>query len=230
VTASRQPRILVVDDEPPITRVLSLILKDRGYQVEVAHEGQTALACFTTWRPELVITDLYMPHVNGLEVCRRIRAQSTVPIVVLSVKDQEGTKVAALNAGADDYITKPFEIEELLARIRARLRRPGDWDPAPFVVGDFRLDIQTRRVYVRGAEVRLTPKEFELFVCFAQRPNAVLSHRVLLGSVWGAEGLDQPESLRVLIGQLRKKLEPEPSNPRYFLTEPWVGYRFNPHG
>jgi two-component system, OmpR family, KDP operon response regulator KdpE len=225
-----QQRILVVDDELPITRVLRLILTDHGYHVECAHEGESALDLVTTWSPALVITDLYMPHMNGLELCRRIRARSTVPIIVLSVKDQEKTIVEALKAGADDYITKPFAVEELFARMRARLRRSDDSDVAPFVLGDFRVDIQTRRVHVRGIEVRLTPKEFDLFVYFAQRPNTLLPHRALLGGVWGDAGFEQSDYLRVFIRHLRKKLEPDPSNPRYFVTELSEGYRFNPHG
>jgi two-component system KDP operon response regulator KdpE len=174
--------------------------------VRVAAEGESALASFTEWRPELVITDLYMPHMDGIELCRRIRAQSNVPIIVLSVKGEEGTKVEALDSGADDYVTKPFD------------------------VGDFRVDIDARRVHVRGNEVRLTPKEFELFVYMARHPNRVLGHRTLLEAVWGEASQEQPEYLRVFMGQLRKKLEPDPSNPRYLVTEPWVGYKFNPQG
>jgi two-component system KDP operon response regulator KdpE len=214
-----------------MTRVLKLILNEHGYHVERVHDGEAALALVTTWSPALVLTDLRMPHMSGVELCRLVRARSTVPIIVLSVKGEEATKVESLNAGADDYIMKPFTTHELLARVRAKLRRSNDTDAvALYVVGDFRVDFQTRRIYVRGTEVRLTPKEFELFVFFVQRPNTVLTHRMLLDSVWGDGGFEQPEYLRVFIGQLRKKLEPDPPNPRYFLTEPGMGYRFNPRG
>jgi two-component system KDP operon response regulator KdpE len=224
-------RVLVVDDEPQITRVLRTVLTSHGYQVQTAAEGEAALNSFSEFRPELVITDLYMPHMDGIELCRRIRAQSNVPIIVLSVKGEEKTKVEALDSGADDYVTKPFGIDELLARVRAALRRAGgDADAASFEVGDFRVDLEARRVYVNGSEVRLTPKELELFVYMARHPNRVLTHRTLLEAVWGEASQEQPEYLRVFMGQLRKKLEPDPSNPRYLVTEPWVGYRFNPEG
>jgi two-component system KDP operon response regulator KdpE len=230
-TTSEHSRVLVVDDEPQITRVLRTVLTSQGYQVRTAAEGESALSSFAEWRPELVITDLYMPHMDGIELCRRIRAMSTVPIIVLSVKGEERTKVEALDSGADDYVTKPFGIDELLARVRAALRRgPGDTDVASFDAGDFRVDLEARRVHVRGQEVRLTPKEFELFVYLARHPNRVVTHRTLLEAVWGEASQEQPEYLRVFMGQLRKKLEPDPSNPRYLVTEPWVGYRFNPNG
>jgi two-component system, OmpR family, KDP operon response regulator KdpE len=230
-TTAEKSRVLVVDDEPQITRVLRTVLSSQGYQVRTAAEGQAALSSFTEWRPELVITDLYMPHMDGVELCRRIRAMSTVPIIVLSVKGEERTKVEALDSGADDYVTKPFGIDELLARVRAALRRSGgEPDIASFEAGDFRVDLEGRRVHVRGQEVRLTPKEFDLFVYMARHPNRVLGHRMLLEAVWGEASQEQPEYLRVFMGQLRKKLEPDPSNPRYLVTEPWVGYRFNPGG
>ena len=228
---AEKSRVLVVDDEPQITRVLRTVLTSQGYQVRVAAEGQAALSDFSDWRPELVITDLYMPHMDGIELCRRIRATSSVPIIVLSVKGEERTKVEALDSGADDYVTKPFGIDELLARVRAALRRgSGDTDTASFDAGDFRVDLEARRVHARGQEVRLTPKEFELFVYMARHPNRVITHRTLLEAVWGEASQEQPEYLRVFMGQLRKKLEPDPSNPRYLVTEPWVGYRFNPNG
>jgi two-component system KDP operon response regulator KdpE len=224
-------KVLVVDDEPQITRVLRTVLLSQGYQVRIAAEGETALSSFREWNPELVITDLYMPHMDGIELCRRIRAQSTVPIIVLSVKGEERTKVEALDCGADDYVTKPFSIDELMARVRAALRRGGAGDePASFELGDFRIDLDARRVHAHGHEVRLTPKEFDLFVYMARRPNRVLTHASLLEAVWGEASQEQPEYLRVFMGQLRKKLEPDPSNPRYLLTEPWVGYRFSPKG
>jgi two-component system, OmpR family, KDP operon response regulator KdpE len=228
---SEKSRVLVVDDEPQITRVLRTVLNSQGYQVRTAAEGEAALSNFSEWRPELVITDLYMPHMDGIELCRRIRAVSNVPIIVLSVKGEERSKVEALDSGADDYVTKPFGIDELLARVRAALRRRGnDTDVTAFEVGDFRVDLGTRRVHARGQEVRLTPKEFDLFVYMARRPNRVITHRTLLEAVWGEASQEQPEYLRVFMGQLRKKLEPDPSAPKHLVTEPWVGYRFNPTG
>jgi two-component system KDP operon response regulator KdpE len=223
-------RILVVDDEPQITRVLKTVLASQGYQVRTADEGAVAIATFTEWKPHLVLTDLCMPHMDGVEVCRRIRSLSTVPIIVLSVKRAEQAKVEALDAGADDYVTKPFGTDELLARVRAALRRTGteEAEATSLEVGAFRIDLQARRVHVRGQEVRLTPKEFDLFVYLAQRPNRVIEHRRLLEAVWGETAQEHPEYLRVFMGQLRKKLEADPAEPRHLATEPWVGYRFNP--
>jgi two-component system KDP operon response regulator KdpE len=223
-------RILAVDDEPQITRVLRTVLMSRGYQVRTAADGDAALAVVGEWKPQLVLTDLCMPHLDGVELCRRIRMFSTVPIIVLSVKQAEAAKVEALDAGADDYITKPFGADELLARVRATLRRSRDEsiEEGPIQVGEFRIDFQARRVRVRGHDVRLTPKEFDLFVYLAKRPNRVIEHRRLLEAVWGETAQDHPEYLRVFVGQLRKKLEPDPSEPRHLATEPWVGYRFNP--
>ena len=230
-TATETSRVLVVDDEPQITRVLRTVLTSQGYQVRTASEGEAAMTNFAEWHPELVITDLFMPHMDGVELCKRIRAVSAVPIIVLSVKGEERTKVEALDSGADDYVTKPFGIEELLARVRAALRRSGGGnDVASFDVGDFRVDLEGRRVHVRGNEVRLTPKEFDLFVYMSRHPNRVITHRTLLEAVWGEASQEQPEYLRVFMGQLRKKLEVDPSTPRYLVTEPWVGYRFNPNG
>jgi two-component system KDP operon response regulator KdpE len=231
VAVAEKSRVLVVDDEPQITRVLKTVLTSQGYQVRVAAEGESALSNVSEWRPELVITDLYMPRMDGVELCRRIRALSAVPIIVLSVKGEERTKVEALDSGADDYVTKPFGIDELLARVRAALRRSGaDADTASFEVGEFRVDLESRRVHARGQEIRLTPKEFDLFVYMARHPSRVITHRTLLEAVWGEASQEQPEYLRVFMGQLRKKLEPDPSNPRFLVTEPWVGYRFNPNG
>jgi len=231
VAVAEKSRVLVVDDEPQITRVLKTVLTSQGYQVRVAAEGESALSNVSEWRPELVITDLYMPRMDGVELCRRIRALSAVPIIVLSVKGEERTKVEALDSGADDYVTKPFGIDELLARVRAALRRSGaDADTASFEVGEFRVDLESRRVHARGQEIRLTPKEFDLFVYMARHPSRVITHRTLLEAVWGEASQEQPEYLRVFMGQLRKKLEPDPSNPRYLVTEPWVGYKFNPQG
>jgi len=232
-TAQDKSRVLVVDDEPQITRVLRTVLTSQGYQVQTATEGEAALSTFTAFRPELVITDLYMPHMDGVELCKRIRAISAVPIIVLSVKGEERTKVEALDSGADDYVTKPFGIDELLARVRAALRRggaAGDTEMSSLEAGEFFIDFDGRRVHARGNEIRLTPKEFDLFVYMARHPNRVITHRTLLEAVWGEASQEQPEYLRVFMGQLRKKLEPDPSNPRYLVTEPWVGYRFNPNG
>ena len=224
-------RVLIVDDEPQITRVIKTVLTSQGYQVRTAAEGESALSSLNEWHPELVITDLYMPRMDGVELCRRIRATSTVPIIVLSVKGEERAKVEALDSGADDYVTKPFGTDELLARVRAALRRGGaPAELASLEVGDFRIDLDGRRVHIRGGEVRLTRKEFDLFVYLARHPNRVLTHRTLLEAVWGEASQEQPEYLRVFMGQLRKKLETDPSSPRYLVTEPWVGYRFNPAG
>jgi two-component system KDP operon response regulator KdpE len=224
-------KILVVDDEPQITRVLRRSLGAHRYDVRVAAEGEAALELFHDWNPDLVITDLSMPNMDGLEVCRRIRAESDVPVIVLSVKGDERVKVAALDAGADDYVTKPFGIEELLARVRAALRRAPvkeDDTPATIEAGDFHIDVGAHAVTVRGREVRLTPKEFELLAYLARHAGKVLTHRVLLGAVWGGNYVEQTEYLRVFIGQLRKKVEADASHPRYILTEPWIGYRFIP--
>ena len=226
-------RVLVVDDEPQITRVLKTVLSSQGYDVRTSPDGESALMSFREWSPELVITDLSMPHMGGVEMCRRIREGSTVPIIVLSVRGEESQKVEALDAGADDYVTKPFGIDELMARVRVALRRRGaatSDEPSSFEAGDFRVDMDARRVHTQGREVRLTPKEFDLFVYMARHPNRVLTHAALLEAVWGQASQEQPEYLRVFMGQLRKKLEPDPSNPRYLVTEPWVGYRFNPKG
>jgi two-component system KDP operon response regulator KdpE len=228
---SQSPRILVVDDEPQIARVLRRSLGARGYEVQVANEGEEALEIFNAWSPDLVITDLSMPNMGGLELCRRIRAISQAPIIVLSVKGEERTKVEALDAGADDYITKPFGIDELLARVRATLRRApatSDQQVKFLQVGDFHADLEAHSIKARGAEVHLTPKEYELLVYLIRHPNKVLTHRALLGAVWGGDYVEQTEYLRVFIGQLRKKIESDPSKPRHILTEPWVGYRFNP--
>lgn len=229
---TEQPRILVADDEPQIARVLRTGLKTHGYDVRVAADGLSALETFGDWHPDLVVTDLAMPNMDGLELCRRLRAVSQLPIIILSVRGEERTKVEALDAGADDYVTKPFGMNELLARIRAQLRRAAslplsETTSALLEVGDFRIDLEARNVFVRGGEVHLTPKEYDLLVHLVRNNGKVLTHRALLGAVWGGNYTEQGEYLRVFVGQLRKKIEPNPSNPRYILTEPWVGYRFN---
>jgi len=224
-----KPRILVVDDEPQLTRVLLRSLTSKGYDVRVAGDGEFALQTFHDWPASLVITDLAMPNMGGLELCRKLRQTSEVPIIVLSVRGEEKTKVEALDAGADDYITKPFGMDELLARIRAALRRQPSSDAEARVLeaGDLRIDLDAHVVTRGGEEVRLTPKEFDLLAHLVRNAGKVLTHRALLGAVWGGDYTSQHEYLRVFIGQLRKKIEPDPSNPRYILTEPWVGYRFN---
>jgi two-component system KDP operon response regulator KdpE len=230
---SDKQRILIVDDEPQITRVLRRSLTIHGYDVRVASDGETALQTFGDWSPDLVVTDLSMPNTDGLQLCRNLRALSQLPIIVLSVRGEERTKVQALDAGADDYVTKPFGMDELLARIRAALRRapaskPGEAVSPLLEVGDFRLDLENRKVAVRDGEVHLTPKEYDLMVYLVSHPGKVLTHRTLLAAIWGGESVEQTEYLRVFIGQLRKKIEPEPAAPRYILTEPWIGYRFDP--
>jgi len=224
-----KPRILVVDDEPQLTRVLLRSLTSKGYDVRVAGDGEFALQTFHDWPASLVITDLAMPNMGGLELCRKLRQTSAVPIIVLSVRGEEKTKVEALDAGADDYITKPFGMDELLARVRAALRRQPSSDAEARVLeaGDLRIDLDAHVVTRGGEEVRLTPKEFDLLAHLVRNAGKVLTHRALLGAVWGGDYTEQHEYLRVFIGQLRKKIEPDPSNPRYILTEPWVGYRFN---
>jgi two-component system KDP operon response regulator KdpE len=224
-------RILVVDDETQITRVLRTSLSSHAYDVRVANDGDTALEIMKDWTPDLVITDLSMPNMDGLELTRRLRATTTVPIVILSVRGEERTKVQALDAGADDYVTKPFSMEELLARVRAALRRApsvlGAESPR-IELGDFVIDLTAHKVSVRGQDVHLTPKEFDLLVYLARHAGKVITHRALLGAIWGGQSTEQVEYLRVFVGQLRKKLQPESASPRYIVTEPWVGYRFEP--
>ena len=227
---TEQRRILVVDDEPQITRVLRRSLGSHGYEVQVAVEGEEALDTFAAWRPDIVITDLAMPNMSGLELCRRLRAISSVPIIVLSAKGEERLKVEALDVGADDYVTKPFGMDELLARVRVALRRPqlsAGPEEKLIEAGDFRVDLETRGVMIRGQELHLTPKEYELLIYFIRHSGKVLTHRTLLGAIWGGDYVEQTEYLRVFIGHLRKKIEVNPSHPSYILTEPWIGYRFN---
>ena len=220
-------KLLLIDDESQILRTLQATLAGQGYEIKTAPNGLDGLILFREWRPDLVITDLSMPEMSGVELCREIRSIASTPIIVLSVREQEGAKVAALDAGADDYVTKPFNIQELKARIRAQLRRQGA-QHAPLnqsvAVGDFVIDVPEHRISVRGVDVHLTPKQFDLLLYMAHSPGKVLGHRDLLNAVWGANATSQPEYLRVAIGQLRKKLGE--FGEQYIQTEPWVGYRF----
>ena len=225
-------RILVVDDEPQLIRVLRTGLKSRGYDVRSASDGESGLESFNEWHPDLVITDLAMPNVDGLEFCRRLRAISQVPIIVLSAKGEEKTKVEALDIGADDFVTKPFGIDELLARVRASLRRANappisETTQVTLDVGDFHVNLESREVKVRDKDVHLTPKEFDLLIYFIKHSGKVLTHRTLLAAIWGSNYVEQNEYLRVFIGNLRKKIELD-ATPRYIVTEPWIGYRFDP--
>ncbi len=229
--ATSKANILVVDDEPQITRVLRTTLSSQGYATRTAADGNEALQAMKDWPPDLVITDLRMPNMDGLVLCRLIRKQSQVPIIVLSVKGEEKTKVEALDAGADDYVTKPFNINELLARVRAGLRRVAAARPPEaqlIEIGDFRIDLERHTVLVKNRDVHLTPKEFDLMVYLARNPGKVITHRALLSAVWGPNSVEQPEYLRVFVGHLRKKLEADDNAPRYIVTEPWLGYRFEP--
>jgi len=222
-------RILVIDDEPNITRVLRGSLSAQGYDVRTANDPEEGLRTFKDWTPDLVITDLMMPGMSGVEVCRAIRASSAIPVLVLSVREHERSKVEALDAGADDYVTKPFGIQELLARVRAHLRRAPERTATAIEAGDFVVDVTNHSVAVLGKAIHLTPKEFDLLAHLARQAGKVITHRALLTAVWGAQSAHQPEYLRVFVGQLRKKLEAE-TDRQYIQTEPWVGYRFIPEG
>ena len=222
------PRILVIDDEPNILATLAPLLRAHGYDVSTAMNGRSAIESVDRDKPDLIVLDLGLPDTDGVDVCRTIRETRSIPIVVLSARGEEGDKVRALDVGADDYVTKPFGAEELLARIRAALRRADAPTPpsVPIVHGGLVIDRERFRVLRDGEEVRLTPKEFYLLTYLAQHPGRVLTHRAILNAIWGPNAIDQPEHLRVLVGALRKKLEANPSAPKYILTEPWVGYRF----
>jgi two-component system KDP operon response regulator KdpE len=223
-------RILVVDDEPQIRRVLRTTLSAQGYEVFEAKSGEEALAAIRDQRFDLVLLDTNMPGMGGMAACREIRECSEAAILMLTVRNTEQDKVAALDAGADDYITKPFGMPELLARIRAALRRVPAAGPDEDVIrlDGIEIDLAARRVRKGGSEVRLTPKEFDLLHYLAANPNVAIPHTKLLRAVWGPDYGDEVEYLRVFVNQLRKKIEPDPSKPRYLLTEPWVGYRFEP--
>jgi two-component system, OmpR family, KDP operon response regulator KdpE len=221
--------ILVVDDEPQIRRVMRSTLCAHGYLITEAMTGEAGVESARKERPDLVLLDLNMPGMGGLEACKEIRRSTDAPIIVLTVRNAERDKVMALDAGADDYVVKPFGIEELLARIRSALRRyaPGDV-VAPFVSKDVTIDFETREVTVRGRSVHLTPKEYDVLKHLVANQGKPLTHRRLLQSVWGPEYGEETENLRVVINQLRKKIESDPAHPKYILTEPWIGYRFQP--
>lgn len=220
--------ILVIDDEPQLRRAMKATLSSIGYTVVEAKSGEEALAQIDELKPDLVLLDLNMPGVGGLETCRGIRDRSDVPIIILSVRNSEADKVQALDAGADDYVTKPFGIQELLARVRAALRRSssGAADLDVIHAGELEIDFGQRRVLVQGRPIRLTPKEFDLLQFLANNANKPVPHRKLLQAVWGPDYGEEVEYLRVFINSLRKKIEPTPSKPQFLLTEPWVGYRF----
>jgi two-component system, OmpR family, KDP operon response regulator KdpE len=221
--------ILVVDDEPQIRRVLRSTLSFRGYTISEVSSGEEAVELTTKFKPDLILLDVNLPGMSGIETCREIRRSSDAPIIMLTVRNSERDKVVALDAGADDYVTKPFGIEELLARIRASLRRHPSADALqPFVSKELSVDFESRRVTVGGEEVHLAPKEFEVLRHLIANLGKPVTHRRLLQIVWGPEYGEETENLRVVINQLRKKIEKDPSQPKFILTEPWVGYRFQP--
>ncbi len=225
-------KILVVDDEPQIRRMMRITLSGSGYLVYEARSGEEALEKFRAHLPDLVILDLNMPGVDGLEVCRELRLGSDVPVIILTVRNAESEKVEALDAGADDYVTKPFGMQELLARIRAALRRAPtapESGPRSYSSKELEIDFEARRIYVKGKTIRLTPKEFELLRYLISREGKPVPHRELLQAIWGPDYGDQGDYLRVFINHLRKKIEPNPAEPKYILTEPWFGYRFAGH-
>lgn len=230
---TRLPRVLLVDDEPSIQRAVAPLLRSRGFDVETAATGTEALNIVAARPPNLIVLDLGLPDIDGTEVCRRIRADSAVPIIVLSARGAEADKVDALELGADDYVTKPFGPDELVARIRVALRRvlaANEPPPGRVQVGDLTIDYDRRRVIRGNEEIRLTPKEFELLALLAHNPGRVMTHRFILKEIWGAHAVNEPEHLWVLMGQLRKKIEPDPAKPQYLISEPWVGYRFAADG
>ncbi len=226
---NRQSRILLVDDELPILRAVTPLLRSRGYEVRSVVTGAGALTEMEADPPDLLIVDLGLPDVDGFEICRRVRERSAVPIIVLSARHSEKDKVQALDLGADDYVTKPFGPDELLARVRACLRRSPlspEEQTGTLVRSDLTIDFERHRVLRGEEEIRLTPKEFELLSFLARHPGKVLTHRTILKAVWGPHAVNEPQYLRVLMASLRKKIETDPAHPKYVLTEPWVGYRF----
>ena len=226
---TRAARILLVEAEVSVQRAIAPLLRSRGYEVDVAGTAANALKNVAVRPPDLIVLDLGLPDLEGTEVCRRVRADSMVPIIVLSARATESDKVASLDLGADDYLTKPFSQEELLARIRVALRRGFSEEPAEcgrVQYGELTIDYDRRRVLRAGEQIRLTPKEFDLISLLAHNPDRVLTRRAILQAIWGPNAVSQPEHLWVLVGQLRKKLEPDPGHPRFLISEPWVGYRF----
>jgi two-component system KDP operon response regulator KdpE len=223
-------RVLIVDDEPQIRRVMKTALASNGYEAYEARTGEEALESLRANNPDLILLDMNMPGMGGMATCREIRAVCEVPIIILSVRDSEQDKIAALDAGADDYITKPFSVNELLARIRANLRRfggpTGGADESIVVAENFSVNIAARQVTIDGKIVRLTPKEFDLLRFLLANANKPMPHRKLLQTIWGPDYGDEVEYLRVFVSQLRKKIEPDHAHPRYIVTEPWIGYRF----
>lgn len=222
-------RILVVDDEPAILRTIRVNLRRHDFAVQTVESGREALAAFESFRPDVILLDLGLPDLDGLDIIRTIRQRSATPIVVLSAREAERSKVTALDLGADDYLTKPFGIEELLARIRVALRhvvRPATGTEAIFRTGELVVDLERRKVSIGDQEARLTPTEYEILKTFIRHPNKVLTDRMILQQVWGAEYGSEAHYLHVYVARLRKKLETEPQHPRYILTEPGVGYRF----
>jgi two-component system KDP operon response regulator KdpE len=224
-------RILVVDDEPQILRALGTNLRARGYDVELAPTGEAALAVAARKHPDLVVLDLGLPGIDGVEVIRGLRGWTSIPIIVLSVREGEGEKVAALDAGADDYVTKPFGMDELLARLRAALRRaaPAEED-AVVETADFTVDLAAKRVRAADGEIRLTPTEWHVVEVLVRNAGKLVSQRQLLQEVWGPQYGTETNYLRVYLAQIRRKLEPDPAKPRYFITEARMGYRFEPEG
>jgi two-component system, OmpR family, KDP operon response regulator KdpE len=222
-------RILVVDDEPQIRRVMRSALTAEGYEVRDAKTGEDALEELRNARYDLVLLDMNMPGMGGLETCRMIRASSEIAVVMLTVRTSEEDKIAALDAGADDYVTKPFSMPELLARIRANLRRvplTSESSAGRIAVGELEINVSGRRLTASGKEIRLTPKEFDLLLYLASNPDVAIPHGKLLQAIWGPDYGDEVEYLRTIVNRLRKKIEADPGNPRHLLTEPWVGYRF----
>jgi two-component system KDP operon response regulator KdpE len=225
---STRGRLLLVDDETSIQRAVGPLLRSRGYDVEIVGTATEALRVVSDRAPDLIVLDLGLPDIEGTEVCRRIRETLKIPIIVLSARGAEADKVNALDLGADDYVTKPFGPEELLARIRVALRRVlnDEVESGLLRAGDLTIDYDRRRVLRGGEEIRLTPKEMDLLTLLVRNRDRVLTHRAILKAIWGANALEQPEHLWTLVAQLRRKIEPDPSNPRYLVSEPWVGYRF----
>jgi two-component system KDP operon response regulator KdpE len=226
---TKTARILLVDDEVPIQRTLGPLLRSKGFDVEMVAKGEDALQIVGARPPDLMVLDLGLPDIDGTEICRRVRAESAVPIIVLSARGAEADKVDALELGADDYVTKPFGPDELVARIRVALRRVASDEDGPggrLRAGDLVIDFDRHRVMRGDVDIRLTPKEFDLLALLAANADRVLTHRAILKAVWGPHAVKEPEHLWVLMGQVRKKVEPDPSTPRYLVSEPWVGYRF----